>query len=571
MTVLDDEALPRLRAGQRPVVPAVVRRDGGAQCAAGRSRTRCSPTCASERPTVFFSVPALYGALVARRRRPTDAFDSRADVRLGRRGAVAGDLRALAGALRPRDRRRHRLDRDAPHLLLERARARSCRARPGARSRATSCGSSTRTGSVLDGRRRSATSRCAATAARRSTGTSTRRRSAACEGDWFSTGDRYRRTDDGAYVYEGRADDMLKIGGLWVSPDRHGERAHGAPARDGVGVVGVTVDEVSRVAAYVIRATATRPTTSSPDELRALCKERLRRYEYPHVVRVRGRPAADADRQGPALPAARADGVEPGVRLAGDREIEVLDLEGDPDAAGPRPPARGARLGRAVARGSRRRSRRRRAGASSRSRGSATAGRSRPPHRGPRRSSTRRRSTSSPPCSKGLDAPEPILVGHSDGGSIALVHAAHRPVTAVVLVAPHVVVEEMTLAAIRRTREAYARTACGSAWPATTTTPMPRSGWCDVWLDPAFPRVEHRGRGRRGHRAAAARPGRRRPLRHARPDRPHRVAGARRDAAPGRARRPQPAPGAPRRRRGAHRRVRGRPARTRSRSTTRGD
>jgi acyl-coenzyme A synthetase/AMP-(fatty) acid ligase len=41
---------------------------------------------------------------------------------------------------------------------------------------------------------------------------------ASMRGEWFTTGDRCRRTADGVYVYEGRTDDMLKIGGLWVSP-----------------------------------------------------------------------------------------------------------------------------------------------------------------------------------------------------------------------------------------------------------------------------------------------------------------------------------------------------------------
>ena len=54
---------------------------------------------------------------------------------------------------------------------------------------------------------------------------------AAIKGDLFFTGDRYRVNDDGDYVYEGRADDMIKIGGLWASPDRDRERARRAPAR----------------------------------------------------------------------------------------------------------------------------------------------------------------------------------------------------------------------------------------------------------------------------------------------------------------------------------------------------
>ena len=54
-----------------------------------------------------------------------------------------------------------------------------------------------------------------------------------------------------------------------------------------------------------------------------------------------------------------------------------------------------------------------------------------------------------------LDAREPILVGHSDGASIGLIHAAHHPVTGLVLLAPHVFVEDVTVESIRETREQY--------------------------------------------------------------------------------------------------------------------
>jgi pimeloyl-ACP methyl ester carboxylesterase len=54
-----------------------------------------------------------------------------------------------------------------------------------------------------------------------------------------------------------------------------------------------------------------------------------------------------------------------------------------------------------------------------------------------------------------LDLTDPVLVGHSDGASIALIHAAHHPVSATVLLAPHVFVEPITVAAIRHAREDY--------------------------------------------------------------------------------------------------------------------
>ena len=37
-------------------------------------------------------------------------------------------------------------------------------------------------------------------------------------GEWTHTGDTYVREADGTYRYRGRADDMMKVGGIWVSP-----------------------------------------------------------------------------------------------------------------------------------------------------------------------------------------------------------------------------------------------------------------------------------------------------------------------------------------------------------------
>jgi benzoate-CoA ligase len=99
-------------------------------------------------------------------------------------------------------------------------------------------------------------------------------------GDWFHTGDRYAVTPEGHYVYQGRADDMIKVGGLWVSPvDVEGCLVR-HPSVSEAAVIGTTVEDVSRIKAFVI-ASGDPP---DPDELRQWCKEHLRRYEYPHVV-----------------------------------------------------------------------------------------------------------------------------------------------------------------------------------------------------------------------------------------------------------------------------------------------
>ena len=86
-----------------------------------------------------------------------------------------------------------------------------------------------------------------------------------------------------------------------------------------------------------------------------------------------------------------------------------------------------------------------------------------------------------------LDAEQPILVGHSDGASIGLIHAAHHPVTGLVLLAPHVFVEDVTVESIRTTREQYLHGELRDRMARHHDDPDAAFwGWCDVWLDPAF-------------------------------------------------------------------------------------
>jgi pimeloyl-ACP methyl ester carboxylesterase len=89
----------------------------------------------------------------------------------------------------------------------------------------------------------------------------------------------------------------------------------------------------------------------------------------------------------------------------------------------------------------------------------------------------------------------PILIGHSDGGSIALIHAGtafssqadrKRP-RGLILLAPHVFVEDCSIASIERMRALYA-TADLRARLAKYHANVDAAfrGWNDVWLDPAF-------------------------------------------------------------------------------------
>jgi len=237
------------------------------------------------RPTIFFSVPALYGALV-RAEGAEDAFGS---VRM-----CVSAAEALSPTIFDRFRDRFGLEivdgigsTEMLHIFCSNVpgavvRGSTGRPVPGYELRIVDEDGGALPGEAV-GNLEVRGDSCAAFYWHQHEKTK-----ASMKGDWFTTGDRYRRTEDGVYVYEGRADDMLKIGGLWVSPVDMENAIMEHPLVDGVGVVGVTVDEVSRVAAYIIRRDGDPTDDELADELRALCKQRLRRYEYPHVVRFVG-------------------------------------------------------------------------------------------------------------------------------------------------------------------------------------------------------------------------------------------------------------------------------------------
>ena len=103
-------------------------------------------------------------------------------------------------------------------------------------------------------------------------------------GGWFASGDRYHRNERGNYVYEGRVDDMMKIGGLWVSPIEIENRLIEHAAVREAAVVSVQIDSASRIKAAVILVDGRRGDDSLASELREWCKGSLLRYQYPHVV-----------------------------------------------------------------------------------------------------------------------------------------------------------------------------------------------------------------------------------------------------------------------------------------------
>jgi pimeloyl-ACP methyl ester carboxylesterase len=87
----------------------------------------------------------------------------------------------------------------------------------------------------------------------------------------------------------------------------------------------------------------------------------------------------------------------------------------------------------------------------------------------------------------------PVLVGHSDGASIALIYAGSgsspRP-RALLLEAPHVFVEPISIASIAKARETFQTTDLPSRLQRYHELPVSHVfwGWNDIWLHPSFAR-----------------------------------------------------------------------------------
>ena len=81
----------------------------------------------------------------------------------------------------------------------------------------------------------------------------------------------------------------------------------------------------------------------------------------------------------------------------------------------------------------------------------------------------------------------PVLVGHSDGASIALIYAGTHDVAALVAIAPHVFVEPVTVEAIAATRASYETTALRERLARRhRDVDATFYGWNDIWLDTRF-------------------------------------------------------------------------------------
>jgi benzoate-CoA ligase len=104
-------------------------------------------------------------------------------------------------------------------------------------------------------------------------------------GPWIHTGDKYWQDADGYLWYAGRADDMLKVGGIWVSPVEVEATLIKHPAVLEAAVVGQEdADRLVKPKAFVVLKEPARASAVLAEELRGFVKDKIAPYKYPRWV-----------------------------------------------------------------------------------------------------------------------------------------------------------------------------------------------------------------------------------------------------------------------------------------------
>jgi len=104
-------------------------------------------------------------------------------------------------------------------------------------------------------------------------------------GHWIHTGDKYYQDAEGYYWYCGRADDMLKVSGQWVSPVEVESAliAHAAVLEAAV-VGDMDADQLVKPRAYIVLNQGYEPSEALANELKAFVKEKLATFKYPRWI-----------------------------------------------------------------------------------------------------------------------------------------------------------------------------------------------------------------------------------------------------------------------------------------------
>ena len=104
-------------------------------------------------------------------------------------------------------------------------------------------------------------------------------------GPWTRTGDRYVRDEAGYYTYAGRSDDMLKVGGIWVSPfEVESALSEHAAVLEAAVVGHADADGLIKPRAFVVLAPGHARSAVLAFELQTFVKSKLALYKYPRWI-----------------------------------------------------------------------------------------------------------------------------------------------------------------------------------------------------------------------------------------------------------------------------------------------
>lgn len=105
---------------------------------------------------------------------------------------------------------------------------------------------------------------------------------------WVRTGDKYLRDGDGYYHYCGRADDMLKVGGAWVSPYEVESALMEHPAVLEAAVVGrADLEALVKPQAFIVLKDPAAASSELAVDLQNFVKRRLAPYKHPRWIEFR--------------------------------------------------------------------------------------------------------------------------------------------------------------------------------------------------------------------------------------------------------------------------------------------
>jgi benzoate-CoA ligase len=108
------------------------------------------------------------------------------------------------------------------------------------------------------------------------------------KGQWTRTGDKYTVDGQGYYIYGGRSDDMMKVGGIYVSPfEVEGALLEHDAVLEAAVVAHPDQDDLIKPKAFVVTAAGHERSEALADDLKAFVREKLADYKYPRWIEFR--------------------------------------------------------------------------------------------------------------------------------------------------------------------------------------------------------------------------------------------------------------------------------------------